>query len=309
MYNDFGALAGLRADVRTNSESSKREVAQQFEALFVQMMMKSMRDAVPEGGLFDSHQLENYQQMHDQQLAMDLAAQGGIGLADVIMSQFETRSGANDAAAVTDFNALSDFRLSSLRALPAIRPRLEAVQEVLADTIDEIEWDASSPEAFLQSLQVPAAKAAAELGLDPDVLLAQAALETGWGKHVVSSGGALSNNLFNIKASSDWDGEIMRQQTLEYRDGIAVRESADFRAYPSVQAAFDDYVDFVKGSPRYQEALANAADGEQYLRELHKAGYATDPIYADKVLAVRDRIATSVSELALKTSRPVPLTD
>lgn len=307
MYNDFGALAGLRADVRTNSESSKREVAEQFEALFVQMMMKSMRDAVPEGGLFDSHQLDNYQQMHDQQLAMDMATQGGIGLADVIMSQFETRSGANDAKPITDFNALSEFRVASL---PTIRPKVEmAIKEVVGDSAQDLDWDASSPEAFLRSLEAPAKKAAAELGVDSDVLLAQAALETGWGQHVVSSGGALSNNLFNIKASNDWDGAVMRQQTLEYRDGVAVRESADFRAYSSVQEAFDDYVDFVKSSPRYQDAVAKAADGEQYVRELQKAGYATDPVYADKVLAVRDRIADSVSELALKTSRPVPLTD
>ena len=299
LYNDFGMLAGLRAEARQPTESSMREVASQFEALFVQMMMKSMRDATPKGGLFDSSQLENYEQMYDQQLAMELSSQGGIGLADVIMQQFESAAVANDAVAITDFNALPNFRVPSA---PAYTPAVEDETAVL-------DWDASSPERFVESLRAPAKAAAEALGVDADVLIAQAALETGWGQHVIASSGRLSNNLFNIKASADWEGDVARTQTLEYRDGVAVRESAVFRAYPSAQASFADYVDFIKSSPRYSDAVNAAPNGEHYLRELQDAGYATDPKYADKVIAVRERLANQVGEIALKDPATGPITD
>ncbi|MEM1404367.1 MAG: flagellar assembly peptidoglycan hydrolase FlgJ [Pseudomonadota bacterium] len=299
LYNDFGMLAGLRAEAQQPTEASTREVASQFEALFVQMMMKSMRDATPKGGLFNSSQLENYEQMYDQQLAMELSNQGGIGLADVIMRQFESTAVANDAQPLTQFHDLPNYRVPSM---PAFDPaELESAVER--------DWDGSSPERFVESLQAHAEAAAQELGVDAQVLIAQAALETGWGKHVIKSAGRQSNNLFNIKASAGWDGEVARQNTIEFRDGIAVRESAAFRSYPSAQAAFSDYVDFIKSSPRYSEALSAASDGKQYLRELQNAGYATDPDYADKVISVLDRMGSHIGDVALKETAPGPITD
>ena len=134
------------------------------------------------------------------------------------------------------------------------------------------------------------------------MLLAQAALETGWGRHIVGAAGASSNNLFNIKASRDWPGDTVRRAVLEYRDGVAVREVATFRAYGSPAESFADYATFLQASPRYARALAKAADGEAYLRELQDAGYATDPRYADKVIGVWSRIDARAPSPRLKDS-------
>jgi flagellar protein FlgJ len=146
-----------------------------------------------------------------------------------------------------------------------------------------------SPEDFLRAFRPLAERAARRLGVQPDVLLAQAALETGWGQHVTRGRQGPSNNLFNIKAGPDWPGARVAVATVEYRDGVAVREHAEFRAYESVEGSFDDYVDFIESNPRYRRALERAADGEHYLRELQDAGYATDPAYADKILSIVNR--------------------
>ena len=118
------------------------------------------------------------------------------------------------------------------------------------------------------------------------MLLAQAALETGWGRHVVADQQRSSNNLFNIKAGAHWQGPTVTVSTLEYRDGVAVKEQARFRAYDSPAEAFNDYVDFLQSNPRYEQALEQVGDGERYLQELQRAGYATDPAYADKIITI-----------------------
>ena len=128
-----------------------------------------------------------------------------------------------------------------------------------------------------------AEKVAGELGVDPKVLLAQAALETGWGKHVIQQGSDSSYNLFNIKADSRWQGEQVQVSTLEYRDGVAQREQAAFRSYGSYEESFNDYVSFLKNSPRYQNALQQAANPFAYVDALQQAGYATDPEYSNKI--------------------------
>ena len=291
-YTDFSQFASLRRDARRDAQASAGEVAGQFEALFVQMMLKSMRDAVPRGGLFGSHQLETYEQMHDRQVSLELSRQGGIGLAEVIERQL---SGAPRAGTGS---------IGAFNALPARVPSQSPVQAQApagATGKPEPDWDGSTPEAFLQSLAPHARRAAGRLGVEPDVLLAQAALETGWGRHVLEADGRSSNNLFNIKAGGDWEGATVQRAVVEYRDGVAVREAAAFRAYPSAAEAFDDYVDLVATSPRYRDALA-AGDGDSYLRELQRAGYATDPAYADKVMDVRSAIAGRAQHAALKLS-------
>ncbi|GAB5413242.1 MAG: flagellar assembly peptidoglycan hydrolase FlgJ [Congregibacter sp.] len=298
MYTDFGALADLRLDARQDGAGSIKEVASQFESIFVQMMVSSMRDATLKGGLFESNQLEAYEQMYDRQLSQELAKAGGVGLADVIVRQFEQLTATSSGPLSPEqMNALPNYRLPSLS--------IESPEDFVA-FMDQ-DWDADSPEAFVESLRPLAERAAQRLGVDADTLLAQAALETGWGKHVIARDGVSSNNLFNIKADSRWAGESITRQTLEYRDGVAVRESASFRAYPSAQASFDDYVDFVGNSPRYAQALS-AESPDAFLRELQQSGYATDPAYADKVAAVRAAIDPSGSTLALKNSQNQPIT-
>jgi flagellar protein FlgJ len=143
------------------------------------------------------------------------------------------------------------------------------------------------PSAFIQRLLPAASKAAQQLGLEPLALIAQAALETGWGQRMFkTSSGADSHNLFGIKAHGNWQGDVAVVDTLEYRQGIAQKEKARFRAYDSPEQSMQDYVNLIQQNPRYQAALEAAADAKSYFRQLQAAGYATDPNYAEKVLSV-----------------------
>jgi flagellar protein FlgJ len=144
-----------------------------------------------------------------------------------------------------------------------------------------------SPERFIEQLYSQAQKAAGVLGVKPEVLLAQAGLETGWGKKLLTKqDGESSFNLFNIKATKKWDGDFVTVPTLEYRDGIAVKEQSAFRSYKNPQESFSDYIDLISGNPIYQRALQNADDPKRYVRELQRAGYATDPNYAKKIIDI-----------------------
>jgi flagellar protein FlgJ len=304
LYNDFQTIAGLRSDARRDAEGSLEEVAAQFESLFVQMMLKSMREATEKGGLFNSHQLETYEQMHDQQLSLELSGRGGIGLTEVLVRQL--RSSA-DPAAAPDADAPADFDISPYRLQPFPSPQAVLGPQAPTASAPDKQAVAGTPADFVQRLQPLAEAAAQRLGVDPEVLVAQAALETGWGKHVVSDHSGSSHNLFNIKAGADWRGPTVSVPTLEYRDGVAVRETASFRAYASEAESFADYQALIESSPRYRAALKSAADGEQYLRELQRAGYATDPRYADKVISILDRADLDGTAAALKNSARLPL--
>ena len=324
-YYDFSALASLRRDAGRDARGNLDPVAQQFEALFVQMMLKSMRAATPRGELFDSARRQGYEQMYDQQLALQLATRGGIGLAALIKAQLGAAAASRPATDTAGVAAPAALRVAARHvtdALPAARALAgktlaEAGRSAAADerapgaeiegkTGDKIERGSApralTPARFVADLHPLAAAAAARLGVEPEVLLAQAALETGWGRHIVGAAGASSNNLFNIKASRDWPGDTVRRAVLEYRDGVAVREVATFRAYGSPAESFADYATFLQASPRYARALARAADGEAYLRELQDAGYATDPRYADKVIGVWSRIDARAASPRLKDS-------
>ncbi len=314
LYSDFGSLAGLRTQARQDAGGSLREVASQFESLFVQMMLKSMRDATMEGGLFDSNALESYEQMYDQQLAVELSRHGGIGLAEVIVEQLRNdkagSAAAGDDSASTSLlpeAAAAPVSLEAYRArvLPSV---VVAPTAPAGEASSATEAEPGSPAGFVEAFERPARRAAAELGVDASVLLAQAALETGWGRHVAADQRGSSHNLFNIKAGPGWDGPTVRVPTLEYRDGVAVRETAEFRAYASADEAFSDYVSLIGGSPRYEAALEHAADGPRYLQELQRAGYATDPAYADKILSILERGDIGGAEGALKNSPEPPLT-
>jgi len=152
---------------------------------------------------------------------------------------------------------------------------------------DAIRWE--TPEQFAEALMPHARRAAERLGVDPQVLVAQSALETGWGRHIPKDAAGRENmNLFGIKADPSWRGPKTRVSTLEFENGVMVRQQASFRQYDSIEAAFDDYVRFLEQNPRYQEALevASRGDSRQFVRELQNAGYATDPDYADKILSI-----------------------
>jgi flagellar protein FlgJ len=279
VYTDFSGLAALKARAREDREAALDQVTRQFESLFLQMMLKSMRDASFGGGLMDSEQGEFYRDMYDKQLAMDLSGRQGIGLADVLKRQL---GGA--MAAPGEGLSAEDYLGTPIPAVAARSPVPAGGDAgTAAGRRGPARFD-GSPESFLGQLWPLAEEAAAQLDLAPEALLAQAALETGWGRHVMQQGrGESSHNLFGIKADSRWQGDRVEVSTLEYRDGVALKTRADFRAYGSYEDSFADYVDFVQRNPRYREALDKTADPEAYFSALQEAGYATDQAYAEKI--------------------------
>jgi len=260
-YTDFSQFAQLRRDAQQSPQESLREVAKQFESIFINMMLKSMRDASFGDPLFDSNQSEFYQEMFDKQIALDMSKDKGIGLADALVKQMQKYIPQSKTAS-------SDTNTVALDPFIGNRDRTSF----------------NSKEDFIETMMPYAESAAEQLGVDPRVLVAQAALETGWGKAVGKrADGVTSFNLFNIKAQSGYKGNSYNKQTVEYKEGIAKQENASFRAYNSYQQSFYDYVQFIKTNSRYGNALANAADAQQYINNIQSAGYATDPHYASKV--------------------------
>ena len=311
---DIQGLASLRSHARGAPGAAISEVAGQFESLFVQMMLKSMRDATVDGGLFDSSQLDTYQQMFDQQISLELSQQGGIGLAEILVAQLGGGAQAepviDEVGSVQPLVSLERPPLRVQRDVPGLIPpaaeRQSVVRAVSATRQDGL---ATSPEEFIQAVWDDAVVAAGELGLDPAVLVAQSALETGWGKKVIQAAdGSSSFNLFGIKVGNGWRGDSSIVNTMEFRDGLAALEKAAFRVYDSLSSAFKDYVSFLKNNPRYQGALEKVSDSKAFLTELQQAGYATDPKYAEKILGILERGSYSNLVNQLKNSGNESLT-
>ena len=285
VYTDFSGLTALKAKARGDQKAAAAEVAQQFESMFLQMMLKTMRQASLAKGLFDGEAMQKYRDMHDQQMAIHLAQSGGIGLADVIEKQLA--GGANIVARKN--RSVTDYIANALH-IPSVAQSQKPVEPASQpDRKSDVDFDGTA-KTFIDKLKPYAEKAAAMLGLQPQALLAQAALETGWGKSQIKMvDGNPSFNLFGIKANKGWQGKQATVSTLEFRDGVAQKEKARFRAYESYQDAFDDYVKFIAGNKRYQQAVNNTADPQAYFSALQKAGYATDPEYANKIMSIYKR--------------------
>lgn len=309
--HDLSRLDVLRQKAANGEQSDDalRAAAEQFEALFTQMLFKSMRQANEafESDLIDNRTSKFYEQMADEQLTSSLSREGSLGLADLIVQQFKGLQ--NSEPMDVGVNPASDrIRLepgqpkllgadddSQLAApepsgnLPLI-PSAHAVTAKNAQSAPQASTPFETPDEFVTRLTPYAKKAARMLGTDPAMLIAQAALETGWGKKVIANARGSSNNLFNIKADPRWEGGKVATQTLEFHDNIPVQEMASFRAYASYEDSFNDYVSFLNRNPRYATALQQSAAPEQFIRGLHRAGYATDPDYSDKVISVFNRV-------------------
>lgn len=287
--NDLQGLETLRKAALDGDEGALQEAAQQFESIFVQMMIKSMRQAsevlADEESPFSSQNVKFYQDMHDQQLATSLSSSGSIGLADIVVKQLSQHlpdSDYQNANIVRSDGNLATINRHRQKSIESIQERYLTAQEQ-ADRPSKIAAF-ETPEQFVETLLPEAQKVAHELGLDPLAVVAQAAVETGWGQHMIhKTPSQNSHNLFGIKADARWEGDKASIETLEFRQGIAQKEKADFRAYDSFEAGLKDYVDFIKQSPRYAKALEHNGDSEQYFKGLQEAGYATDPQYAAKI--------------------------
>lgn len=304
VYNDFAGLANLKARAAQESPEATQEAARQFEALFVQMMLKSMREA---GAVLGEERDTTYEEMFDQQVAVEMTRGRGIGIAEMLVRQLAPTTPAA-AAAPAPFDAAAARYSGPDRDISPARA----------------DWRPDDPQQFVDDIWPLAEQAAQQLDIDPRTLVAQAALETGWGQKLIRDGAGVSgNNLFGIKADSRWDGERVTVSTLEYDGGVPRRMSAEFRAYPTLREGFADYVNFLQDNARYESATQGGLTPEDYAGSLQDAGYATDPRYADKigdlvngsrlndlvtqVIRKSDQLAGESSALKIDTDEPIYL--
>ena len=284
VYNDFSQFSKLKVESKTDAPAALQKVAKQFEALFLNNILKGMRSAKLADGVFDSNATDSYNEMYDKQLSVHLAGKPGVGLADLIVKQLTPKGENPNPQNLTDY-------LNNRVSKVTIPDGMSSSQ--FDDEATEIPFKNArampiqSAEDFVKQLQPFAQQAAKDLGIDPNALLAQAALESGWGNSLIKNAdGSNSYNLFNIKADRSWRGKQAQVSALEFDQGIARRVSSGFRSYASFQESFNDYANFIKNNPRYDSAVTKTDNVGQYMRELQHAGYATDPNYADKVMHI-----------------------
>jgi len=349
---DLNGLNDIRQQSRTGDGEAKKEAlteaAQQFEAIFMKMLLSSMRKAqevLESDSPFNSESTKFYRDMHDQQMAVELSSNGSLGLTDLIVRQLGGDDGTfkpssvlrNDGnLSVTNSANSSDDKASKtnkdnqqnsliekmLADKHQIKPDIDipfagsyqaqhnisnqinsaASQFIIRDLdkrTNKVSGQSESvnnsaalsnhsfeePKDFVTALIKPAQKVQKTLGVPFEVVIAQAALETGWGQKMIKDqDGGSSNNLFNIKADSRWAGDKITKDTLEFEQGAMIKKSEPFRTYQSLTDSVDDYINFLSTSERYQDALQDSGNVEHFLQGLQKAGYATDPQYADKIL-------------------------
>jgi flagellar protein FlgJ len=266
---DSRTLDRLRTTARDDPRAALKGAAKQFEAVFVNMLLKSMRESLPQDGPFQSDQSRMYTGMLDQQLAQDIAGKG-IGLADMLVKQLERHpSVAKDGAT------------------PAVGGIAPAAAPKRASPVDARVRSSADPAGFVEKLMPHAQAASAETGLPAKFILGQAALESGWGRgEIRRTDGSTSFNLFGVKAGRNWSGKTVDVMTTEFSGGVPRKVVQTFRAYDSYAEAFADWSKLLTQSPRYAKAVAAGGDGAAFARELQAAGYATDPAYADKLTRV-----------------------
>ena len=273
-------LAGLNADARSieslklkagaDPKAAIREASKQFEGLFMQELMKSMRQATPTAGLLDNEGSKLGSELLDTQLAGQMSGMPG-GLADMIARQLERQMGVPASGEIN----------KNATAASAIRMGATA-----SDTA-QVQGALGNAQQFVKQLQPAARAVEAETGIPAGFLIAQAAHETGWGKHEIrNADGSTSYNLFGIKAGSNWKGATTEVTTTEYINGRAQKVKAKFRAYGSYEESLADYAKLMKENPRYERVIANAGNAKTFAYSLQRAGYATDPAYADKLTKV-----------------------
>lgn len=273
---DSKGLGELKQSAKAGAPQALKTAATQFEAMFLNMMMKSMRDATPQDGLLDNQQSKMFTSMLDQQMSQNLAKRG-VGLADVLIRQLGAQAANAQALAIGADQAVPapaglapsapSFKVS---AAPAVTPS----GRVQAPHI----------RAFQEKLGADADAASRATGIPAKFMLGQAALESGWGKREIKhADGSASHNLFGIKAGPGWKGKVATAVTTEYVNGVPQTRVEKFRAYDSYADGFKDYAKLISKNPRYEKVLASGGDASSFARGLQDAGYATDPHYAAKL--------------------------
>jgi len=301
---DQRGLADIKRLSKTNDPQALKAAAKQFESMFLSMVLKSMRDATPKEGIMDSEQTRMYESLLDQQLAQVMATKGaGTGLAAMIEKQLsrsttlnpllpETAPPLNPAPKAVPLN--SEGGAIPLNPAATVPAGISLNENGSAGTASGTEAPSAAKD-FVARVWPHAQEASRTTGIPTQFLVAHAALETGWGRSEPRySDGRPSYNLFGIKAGKSWNGQAIESHTTEYVDGVPQRQVERFRAYGSYAEAFRDYGNLLASNPRYAKVVGST-DGTVFAKGLQQAGYATDPLYANKL----ERIISSPTLRAL----------
>ncbi len=275
---DSRELDALRLQARQAPDKALVKAAKQFEAVFMNMMLKSMREATPQEGMFDNEQTKMFTSMLDQQLSQNVGGSKGIGLADMMVKQLSRQANLNEQTTET----------------PAVllMPVIEAAPLQKNSAVPSA-YNSNVQHDFVQRMLPHAKIASLETGLPAHQMIGQAALESGWGRReILMADGSNSYNLFGIKAGADWKGKVAEVQTTEYSNGVASKPKEKFRAYDSYADAFRDYARLLSETPRYSKVLEQGESVQGFAQALQNAGYATDPKYADKLVQVIGKVKT-----------------
>lgn len=309
-YTDGQGLSGLKLKARAQSPDAIKGVAKQFEALFLQMMLKSMRDSSLGDGLFDSEQGKMYMDLFDKQIALELAKKGSFGMAQVIQRQLgqvipgdKKKANSNASALLLagrppsmQFPVLQKAQIkrqiekilqANNNALKSEKAETHTKLDNTKTLMNKTDTQFESPLHYAKSIWGDVKVIAKKLGVNPMAILAQSILETGWGKHVArNQDGSSSNNLFGIKAGSIWTGKTASAKTNEYTDGKRIEITQGFRSYDSAGQSLADYARLLKNNPRYDKVLKNGSSVAGFAQAIQNSGYATDPKYATKILEI-----------------------
>ncbi len=276
---DSQSLAQLRAQAKSSPDQALKVAAQQFESVFMNMMLKSMRAATPQDGMMDSDQTRMFTGMLDQQLAQSMSSKG-IGLADMLVKQLSHTGLTAPQAPIlhSETGALAPLFRGNAPAASILNPISSSVPSA---------YNATTQQDFVNKMLPSAMQASAASGVPPHLILGQAALESGWGKREIAMpDGSNSFNLFGIKANAGWHGKVAEVMTTEYKNGVATKQVEKFRAYSSYSEAFKDYAGMLSSNPRYANVMQQTDSPAGMAQALQKSGYATDPKYAEKLVSV-----------------------
>lgn len=293
---DVQSVDALRRTVRSSPHEGMKQASKQFEVMFLQMMLKSMRDATPSEGIFSSSQEKTYTSMLDQQLSQNLSGRG-LGLAEAMFTQL-SRTMGNNAAEQLSGNIPGSTSLGMPLVPTIVMPALTRVPDLsfyekatAQATMSRSVLPQAHVEQFVSRMLPAAQRASQTSGVPAQLIMAQAALESGWGKREIrTEDGKTSFNVFGIKADKGWKGPVVETTTTEYVNGATQKIQARFRAYDSYEESFADYARFLTSNPRYANVLATPNPAEA-AHGLQRAGYATDPNYGEKLVRIMEQMS------------------
>lgn len=306
-FLDVNGLNDIRLQSKADNIVEKgqalQQAAKQFESIFMQMLLKSMRSAqevLESDSPFNSQSTKFYRDMHDQQMALELSNNGSLGLAELIVRQLGGDSENFTPKSVFKENAIKTYGDSEQARqfnMPKYRQNTDFSIMKLGESDTEARVQFNEPKDFVTALAEPAKLVEKKLKVPYQVVIAQAALETGWGQKIIEQpNGQSSHNLFNIKADRRWDGDKTMKETLEYEQGSMVKKREPFRVYKNMMESVNDYINFLSNSDRYKDALDKSSNVEHFLQGLQKAGYATDPNYAKKIMGTLSKVTSILNE-------------